>query len=84
MRNSRNLVLIEDAKEVGHRLADVPMKMDVVVPPSGLTGIVTSGGKCFHGVYIPVTSPLAENYAEYCSICRPFEIAVRDGGVYKA
>ena len=83
MRNSRNLVLIDDVKEMGRALADVAPHIDIEVPVSGLSGVMVPGTKCEHGVYIPSTSQWPDN-APYCSICRPYEIAVRKGGIYKA
>jgi hypothetical protein len=85
MRNSRNLVLLENVNNVhvGRALADIKSRLSIVVPASGQSSITVPGGKCIHGVYIAATSPWP-NHAEYCSICRPYEILVRKGGIYKA
>jgi hypothetical protein len=83
MKNSRSLILIDDVKEVGRGLASVRPHINLEVPASGLSGIQTPGTKCEHGMYIPATSPWPDN-APYCSICRPFLIAVRKGGIFKA
>lgn len=83
MKNSRSLVLLDDMREAGHVLADVRPHISLVVPSSGLSGIETPGTKCDHGVYIPATSPWPD-HAQYCSVCRPYVILVRKGGIFKA
>jgi hypothetical protein len=66
MRNSRNLVLNEDIVIVGRRMANVRPHLDIQMPPSGLTGVLATGTKCEHGVYIPATSPWPD-HAPDCS-----------------
>jgi len=83
MRNTRNLVLIDDAKDYARAMAEVPPHQNIVIQPSGLSGVTMHGTKCAHGVYIPATS-LHTDYAPYCSLCHPYEIAVREGAIYKA
>jgi hypothetical protein len=87
MKNTRNLVLVEDVYrtgvDTGRALADVPPRLFLSVPPSGQSGIDVLGGKCFHGVYIPATSPW-KDHAPDCSICRPYEILVKKNGIFKA
>jgi hypothetical protein len=83
MKNSRNLVLIEDVKEVGRVLADVQPNINLLVPVSGLSGITAPGTKCEHGMYIPSTSPWPD-HAPDCSVCRPYVIEVEKGKIYKA
>ena len=83
MKNSRELVLIDDVLIIGRATAEVHSRLPLEVPPSGISGITVSGGKCEHGVYIPATAPRLD-HAPYCSLCHPYEIAVRKNGVYKA
>lgn len=83
MKNTRNLVLLDDMRELGRVLADVRPHIEIEVPVSGLSGITVSGTKCEHGMYIPSTSPWPD-HAPYCSACRPYLIAVRKNGVFKA
>lgn len=61
----------------GRSIAEVPPRQPVIVPESGLSAVRIPGGKCFHGVYIPATSPLSYDLAPDCSMCRPYEIATR-------
>jgi hypothetical protein len=87
MRSTRNLVLVEDVYrtgvDTGRALADVPPRLELAVPPSGQSGVIEMGGKCYHGVYIPATSPWPD-HAPDCSICRPYEILVKQGAIFKA
>lgn len=87
MRNTRLLVSIQDGTQyriVGRVTEEnVGPRMPIVVPQSPEGGMPAPGGKCEHGVYIPAPY-LSTDRAPDCSICRPFEILVRDGVVYKA
>ena len=85
MRNSRKVVLVDNVMAY---LDKVPFTktlfaQEVVVPPSGLTPLITPGRKCFHGVYIPANSP-DPNRAEYCTECYPLDIFVKPNSVYLA
>lgn len=44
-------------------------------------GLVLTGGKCEHGVYIPHES--IEDDARYCTICHPYVIMAKAGIEYK-
>jgi hypothetical protein len=83
VRNTRNLVLVQDAKEIGRVSADVRPHINLEVPVSGLSGIQASGTKCEHGMYIPSTSPYPD-HSEYCSVCRPFVVEIEKGKIFKA
>ncbi len=84
MKNSRSLIVFEDAQIVGHAKADVYSRMHVLVPASGLTqNILPPGGKCCHGVYIPANF-LPGDYAPYCSLCFPYEIVAKKNAIFKA
>jgi hypothetical protein len=93
-RNSRLLILVEDVAEMGtlpvNKQAVIVSRAPVKVAPrpalkvpSSDDGIVPSGGKCVHGVYIPVFSAYVD-HAPYCSICCPYEIFAKEGTTYKA
>lgn len=92
-RHCRNLLLLEGQTDTfgksatfiyGRATAEVGPRLYIEVPPSGATGVVANGGKCEHGVYIPAPF-LTTNRAPDCSLCRPYEIGVRENGrVYKA
>lgn len=83
MRNSRSLVSIDDALIIGRVAADVRPRLTLEVPASGLSGVIQSGGKCDHGVYIPATA-IDHDRAPNCSLCYHYAIAVRENGIYKA
>ena len=83
MRNSRNLALLDDVRIVGRSIVDVGPRQQLSLPASGESGITQPGGKCEHGVYIPAPY-LYTDRAPDCSLCHPYEIAVRENGIYKA
>ena len=76
MRNTRTLILIQDAQSHGRATAPVVPRQEIEVAASGLSQVNQPGGKCEHGVYIPAAY-LHTNIAPYCSICRPYEIIGR-------
>lgn len=83
MRDTRTLVSLEDARIVGRATAEVLPHQQIEVPVSGLSGLTAPGGKCDHGVYIPAPY-LHTDRAPYCSLCRPYEIIVKEHGTFKA
>ena len=84
MRNSRNLVVIDKAVVVGKFVvvAKLP-ETGIEVPSSGLSGLIHSGTKCDHGVYIPANSYHPDK-AEFCTLCNPLNILTKKEDVYKA
>lgn len=85
MKNSRKLVDISDAKEVGKSPFISPLPQEIVIMPSGLEPdpILVAGKKCAHGVYIPANSN-DPNRAEYCTICYPYDILAKASSIYSA
>jgi len=84
MKNSRTLVLIQDASIFGRAMIEPKMFQPIEVPPSGEGNVRISGQKCFHGNYIPASSMFPAGIAPYCSECRPYEIAVKENAEFKA
>lgn len=74
----------ESIKNGIREYAPTGLRQEIEVPPSGdveiaVFGIseerpiLTPGGKCSHGVYIPAyTFSYDVNRAPYCSICKPY------------
>jgi hypothetical protein len=83
MKNTRLLVINEDAKIVGRATADVGPRQPIDVPPSPESGLTLPGGKCEHGVYIP-SQYLHLHRAPDCSNCHPYEIVTRKNAAFKA
>jgi hypothetical protein len=84
MKYTRTLILKDDAQIVGRATAEVLQRQSVVVPASLENQYVMSaGGKCDHGVYIPAAF-LHTDSAPYCSICHPYEIIAKEHAAYKA
>ncbi len=84
MKNSRKLVDVDGVLAMfGKSPLLSPAPQDMVVQPSGQSGLITPGRKCGHGVYIPANSSDA-NRAEYCTNCYPYDIFVKKNSVYSA
>lgn len=64
--------------EIGKTVADVSGHTDISVVPSPEGGVIHSGTKCEHGVYIPYTHPDPDR-APYCSLCYPYLLKLKSG-----
>ena len=82
--NEVKLAVIDDAQIAGRVcLAEPSSTSEIVVPVSGDSGLTVPGTKCNHGVYIPANSPYP-TMSDYCSICWPYKLAVKDNAQYLA
>lgn len=82
--NAIKMVVLDDAQIAGRVCIDQPaFVQNIIVPVSGDSGLTVPGTKCEHGVYIPANSPYP-TMSDYCSICWPYKLAVKDNAQYLA
>jgi hypothetical protein len=84
-KNTRSLILIEDAEDTLRKMqVPVPPRSNVVVQPSGISGLEIAGSKCVHGVYIPANSD-SPDHALYCSECYNYILKAKsEHAIFKA
>lgn len=85
-RGTRTLISIDDVgnnTNLPRRDAPVTRRKDLRIETELDNGLVVTGGKCEHGVYIPASAPNGDR-SPYCSICHPYVIFARKGAEFKA
>ena len=83
-RGSRTLVpirLVPNQYTIQSRPLDYSSRSAIKLETDMNNGLVVTGGKCEHGVYIPAW--YSWNDSPYCSNCRPYNIIAKKGE-YKA